>query len=97
MALGLIIDKFCQSPKVYPMTTMNISLPDSMKLFVDQQVSQRGYGTSSEYFRELIRKEQEKNTLRDLIVAGALSKPSQEINADYFSDLRRKAKKLASR
>ncbi|NBN99741.1 MAG: type II toxin-antitoxin system ParD family antitoxin, partial [Flavobacteriia bacterium] len=31
------------------MTTMNISLPDSMKLFVDQQVSQRGYGTSSEY------------------------------------------------
>ena len=97
MTLGLIIDKFCQSPKVYPMTTMNISLPDSMKLFVDQQVSQRGYGTSSEYLRELIRKEQEKNTLRDLIVAGALSKPSQEINADYFSDLRRKAKKLASR
>jgi antitoxin ParD1/3/4 len=76
---------------------MNISLPDSMKLFVDQQVSQRGYGTSSEYLRELIRKEQERNTLRDLIVAGALSKPSQEINADYVSDLRRKAKKLASR
>ena len=97
MALGLIFDKFCQSPKNYFMTTMNISLPASMKLFVDQQVSQRGYGTSSEYLRELIRKEQERNTLRDLIVAGALSKPSQEINADYFSDLRRKAKKLASR
>jgi antitoxin ParD1/3/4 len=64
---------------------------------VDQQVSQRGYGTSSEYLRELIRKEQERNTLRDLIVAGALSNPSQEINADYVSDLRRKAKKLASR
>ncbi len=97
MALGLIIDKFCQSPKNYSMTTMNISLPASMKLFVDQQVSQRGYGKSSEYLRELIRKEQERNTLRDLIVAGALSKPSQEINADYFSELRRKAKKLASR
>ena len=97
MTLGLIIDKFCQSPKIYFMATMNISLPDSMKLFVDQQVSQRGYGTSSEYLRELIRKEQERNTLRDLIVAGALSKPSQEINADYFSELRRKAKKLASR
>ena len=97
MALGLIIDKFCQSSKNYSMTTMNISLPASMKLFVDQQVSQRGYGTSSEYLRELIRKEQERNTLRDLIVAGALSKPSQEINADYFSELRRKAKKLASR
>ena len=97
MVLGSIVDKFCQAHKILHMTTMNISLPDSMKLFVDQQVSQRGYGTSSEYLRELIRKEQERNTLRDLIVAGTLSKPSQEINADYVSDLRRKAKKLASR
>ena len=38
------------------MSTMNISLPDSLKSFVDDQVSQRGYGTSSEYVRELIRK-----------------------------------------
>ena len=38
------------------MTTMNISLPDTLKTFVDEQVSQRGYGTSSEYVRELIRK-----------------------------------------
>jgi putative addiction module CopG family antidote len=38
------------------MSTMNISLPDSLKAFVDEQVSQRGYGTSSEYVRELIRR-----------------------------------------
>ena len=79
------------------MTTMNFSLPDSMKLFVDQQVSQGGYGTSSKYLRELIRKEQERSALRDLIMAGASSKPSQEINTDYFNGLRKKAKKLASR
>ena len=36
------------------MGTMNISLPDTLKSFVDEQVSQRGYGTSSEYVRELI-------------------------------------------
>ena len=35
---------------------MNISLPDSLKAFVVEQVSQRGYGTSSEYMRGLIRK-----------------------------------------
>lgn len=40
------------------MSTMNISLPESLKAFVDDQVSQRGYGTSSEYLRELIRKDQ---------------------------------------
>ena len=36
---------------------MNISLPETLKTFVDLQVSQRGYGTSSEYVRELIRKD----------------------------------------
>ena len=42
------------------MSTMNISLPDTLKNFVDEQVSQRGYGTSSEYVRELIRKDQDR-------------------------------------
>ena len=35
---------------------MNISLPDGLKEFVDTQVDSRGFGTSSEYVRELIRK-----------------------------------------
>jgi antitoxin ParD1/3/4 len=42
------------------MSTMNIPLPDGMKSFVDQQVASRGFGTSSGYIRELIRKEQER-------------------------------------
>ena len=40
------------------MTTMNISLPDAMKAFVDAQIQERGYGTSSEYIRDLIRSDQ---------------------------------------
>ena len=50
------------------MGTMNISLPDGMKSFVDQQVSARGYGTSSEYVRELIRKDQDIQRLRALLL-----------------------------
>ena len=42
------------------MTTINISLPDTLMEFVDQQVSTSGYGTSSEYVRELIRREQDR-------------------------------------
>ena len=42
------------------MSTMNISLPDNLKSFVDEQVSQRGYGTSSEYVRDLIRRDKER-------------------------------------
>lgn len=34
------------------MATMNISLPDSLKSYVDSRVSKDGYGTASEYFRE---------------------------------------------
>mgnify|MGYP002148106253 CR=1 FL=1 len=49
---------------------MNISLPDTLKSFVDEQVSQRGYGTSSEYVRELIRKDQDRQQLRGLLLAG---------------------------
>jgi len=51
------------------MSTMNISLPDTLKSFVDEQVSQRGYGTSSEYVRELIRKDQDRLQLRQLLLA----------------------------
>ena len=34
------------------MTTMNISLPENLKGFVDSQVQIGGYSTSSEYIRE---------------------------------------------
>jgi antitoxin ParD1/3/4 len=49
------------------MGTMNISLPDTLKSFVDEQVEKRGYGTSSEYVRELIRKEQDAEHMRALL------------------------------
>ena len=72
------------------MSTMNISLPDSLKTFVDEQVSQRGYGTSSEYVRELIRKDQECQCLRGLLLEGAASAQAEPANASYFEGLRRR-------
>ncbi|MCE5364445.1 MULTISPECIES: type II toxin-antitoxin system ParD family antitoxin [Pseudomonas] len=70
------------------MSTMNISLPDTLKSFVDEQVNQRGYGTSSEYVRELIRKDQDRQHLRGLLLAGAASAPAAPADADYFESLR---------
>ncbi|MEX5329353.1 type II toxin-antitoxin system ParD family antitoxin [Pseudomonas paraeruginosa] len=70
------------------MSTMNISLPDTLKSFVDEQVSQRGYGTSSEYLRELIRKDQDRQRLRGLLIAGAESMPAAPADDDYFESLR---------
>ena len=70
------------------MTTMNISLPDSLKSFVDEQVNTRGYGTSSEYVRELIRKDQDRLQLRGLLLAGAASELSAPADGTYFAGLR---------
>lgn len=70
------------------MGTMNISLPDSLKAFAEQQVAQRGYGTSSEYVRELIRKDQDRTILRSLILEGAASAPAEPADDAYFDRLR---------
>ena len=70
------------------MSTMDISLPDSLKSFVDQQVSERGYGTSSEYVRELIRKDQDRQRLRGVLLAGAATAPASPADAAYFEGLR---------
>lgn len=75
------------------MSTMNISLPDSLKSFVDEQVSERGYGTSSEYVRELIRKDQDRQRLRGLLLAGAASAPTTAVDEAYFNGLRDRVRK----
>jgi antitoxin ParD1/3/4 len=77
------------------MSTMNISLPETLKSFVDEQVSQRGYGTSSEYVRELIRKDQDRMQLRGLLLAGAASAPAAPADAGYFEGLRDRVQKAA--
>ena len=48
------------------MTTMNISLPDEMKAFVEDQMTQEGYASASEYLRALIREAQKRRAKREL-------------------------------
>ena len=79
---------FCQNAKSCLMTTMNISLPDGLKAFVDRQVDVRGFGTNSEYIRELIRKDQDIQHLRDLLLDGAGSTATRPVDDGYFRDLR---------
>lgn len=74
------------------MSTMNISLPESLRSFVDEQVETRGYGTSSEYIRELIRKDQDRQQLRNLLLEGAASGPATPVDDTYFDRLRKRAR-----
>lgn len=74
------------------MGTMNISLPESLKSFVDEQVASRGFGTSSEYVRELIRKDLDRQHLRGLLLQGAESAPAPEADRTYFEGLRERVR-----
>lgn len=69
---------------------MNVSLPAALKEYVDQQATTGGYGSSSEYVRELIRRDQERTRLRQLLLAGAESAPGRTADAAFFTDLRRR-------
>ncbi|MEJ7624101.1 MAG: type II toxin-antitoxin system ParD family antitoxin [Pyrinomonadaceae bacterium] len=72
---------------------MNISLPETLRSFVDSQVSDGDYGSSSEYVRELLRKEKDRVRLRELILDGARSPLNEKpLDAEYFENLRKRAR-----
>jgi antitoxin ParD1/3/4 len=73
------------------MSTVNISLPESMKAYIDEQVATGGYGTVSEFFRDLIRQDQKrkaKESLETLLLEGLDSGASTPMSAQDWEDIR---------
>lgn len=70
---------------------MNVSLPDELKDFVDGRVGASGYGSTSEYVRDLIRRDRERQRLRALLLDGAASDVGPVADADFFAALRARA------
>ena len=75
------------------MGTMSASLPNTLRAFVEEQVSTHAYGTSNEYVCELIRKDQDRQRLLALLLEGVSSEPSTPANAHYFKGLRDRVQK----
>jgi len=61
------------------MATMNISLPDAMKNWVEQQAKSGRYSNASDYVRDLIRRDQDQAAkiaqMQALITEGLQSGP----------------------
>jgi len=75
------------------MTSMNISLPEELKEYVEAQ-TQTGYSTPSEYVRELIREDQRrraKERLDALLLEGLNSGDPMPANAKFWTGLKRDA------
>jgi antitoxin ParD1/3/4 len=70
------------------MATINISLPEAMQRFVEEQVESRGYDTASDYIRELIHQAQkraeEEKRLEALLLEGLDSGEPLEVTPEYW-------------
>ena len=74
------------------MSTIKISLPESLKSFVEDRVRARGYVSASEYVCELIRGERNRQNLRDRLLEGAASPLAGMADATYFDRLRHRVR-----
>ncbi|MFN6515222.1 MAG: type II toxin-antitoxin system ParD family antitoxin [Nostoc sp. CreGUA01] len=73
------------------MKSINISLPDTMQAYVEQQVAEGGYSSVSEYFRELVRQDQKqksKERLETMLLEGLNSGNGTEITVQDWEDIR---------
>jgi antitoxin ParD1/3/4 len=78
------------------MTTVTISLPDSLKAFIDSQLATKGFGNVSEYFRSLLRDAQAKEEdarLEALLLEGLASK-SLPLDGDFWKRLEAKTEAI---
>ncbi len=65
------------------MTSLNISLPEALKEYVEGQVASGDWGTPSEYIRELIRQDKERrlsNLEQELLAASKGTKIEISVN-----------------
>ncbi len=76
--------------------TMNVSLTEPLKRFVDDEVREGGFAITSDYVRELIRERQRRkaeDALRMLIAEGLGSGPAEPIGDDFFAKQRQRLAK----
>ena len=77
------------------MTTMNVSLPEEMKRWVEQQARSGRFGNSSDYVRDLIRRDQERQAkianLQQLVNEGLESGISDMTMDDIRKAVRKKS------
>src|SRR4030095_13134466 len=82
-----------------PMTSVNISLPTNQRQFVAKKVSKGGYSTVSEYFRELIRQDEQREAearLESLLLQGTESGEPTPMTREDWEDVRKEVKRRAA-
>lgn len=82
------------------MTTVTISMPESLKQFLEHEVQTKGYGNVSEYMRELLRQAQTRDAearLEALLLEGLAGGEDIPLTPAFWQDLRTDAGKILAR
>lgn len=79
------------------MVTLTISLPESLKEFIDQEVETKGYGNVSEYVRGLLREAQARDAdarLEALLIEGLMNGADIPLSKNFWKELRQDAARI---
>jgi antitoxin ParD1/3/4 len=85
--------------KEFAMQTMNISLPDPMKQYVEEQVSAGAYSSASEYVRELVRADQKrhaKEQLEQILLNAINSGDPIDVTPEMIDEVRQRLRARAA-
>ncbi|CAG1003827.1 Antitoxin ParD4 [Phycisphaerales bacterium] len=77
------------------LTSMNVSLPESMREFVRARMAKKGFANASEYVRQLIRddlREAEEERIDKLLLEGLHSGPGTPVTPKFWDDLKKRVK-----
>jgi len=73
---------------------MSFALPESMRAYIDERVRSGQYGNTSEYIRDLVRRDQEaqaRRRMQELITAGLSSGEGRRLDRQAEAELRERA------
>lgn len=78
---------------------MNVSLPPVLKQWVDEQVKDRGFGTASEFIRDMLRRQRESSVQYRIEQAllRAVETPISPMTDQDWRDIASEGRKLAKK
>jgi antitoxin ParD1/3/4 len=89
--------KVCQyslTKELLLMATLNVSLPDAMRVWIDAQIEAGEYANASDYIRDLIRHDQrQRDALRLALIEGEKSGRSTRTVTDIARQTKRRLKR----
>ena len=101
LSIANTIPATVKQARKFTMTTVTISLPESLKTFIDEQLATKRHGNVSEYFRTLLRDAQareEDARLEALLVEGMTTGGDDiPLTRAFWTDLKAEAMVLAKK